>query len=391
MEVFLYNANIALTLVVFLLHLTFTRSNYAANRLLSVFLFGCFYTSLMLVLYNSKWIFNFPHFYRTGAICLYVLFPAAYLYTRKIVDQEGWARKDLFHLIPVLVYLFDYSPFFLLSGPEKTEAVRNAFDTGGLFSFSETLILPEYFHFYGRALLALFYLFLMGRICYRRFVGKANAAFRQDNRLLMQWLFLLVTLLTVETLTNAISMLSASQTVVVWYSTIVVYMANLVIVLFLLFHPQLIYGVKGLWLSEVGIHDETAAEVKQGSDGRVYLKEEHANRIGEAIDSVLLNNRKFLVKGYCMQDLVRDTGYSSHQLSVYINTYLGKNFKEYLNGLRVDHLLQEVDRKKGLEFFTVDALADLAGFSNRFSFLQSFKKVTGETPSGLMRRRRHSE
>jgi YesN/AraC family two-component response regulator len=67
-----------------------------------------------------------------------------------------------------------------------------------------------------------------------------------------------------------------------------------------------------------------------------------------------------------------------------MNNHIGMNFNEYINGLRVKYLLSQFEVNKDWERFTLEALGEQVGFSNRFSFLKAFKKETGDTPSAYL-------
>ena len=71
---------------------------------------------------------------------------------------------------------------------------------------------------------------------------------------------------------------------------------------------------------------------------------------------------------------------SPHNLSEMINTQLGKNFYDFVNGYRVE----EVQRRlvdPGSAHLTVLALGLEAGFNSKSSFNAVFKKHTKMTPS----------
>ena len=86
-------------------------------------------------------------------------------------------------------------------------------------------------------------------------------------------------------------------------------------------------------------------------------------------------------------DLSNELSISAHNLSEVINTRLGKNFYDFVNGYRV----QEVQRKltnPAHKHFTIMALAYDAGFNSKSAFNSFFKKATGMTPSEYRRKRR---
>lgn len=90
---FLYIINIGFIAIIFLIHFNYTRKDLAANRIFSFFLFSIGYMSLMIFLLSSQWMVKLPHLARTGNFVLYLIYPAAYLYTRKILKQESWKNR----------------------------------------------------------------------------------------------------------------------------------------------------------------------------------------------------------------------------------------------------------------------------------------------------------
>ena len=57
------------------------------------------------------------------------------------------------------------------------------------------------------------------------------------------------------------------------------------------------------------------------------------------------------------------------------------NFNEYINHQRITYLLGQLTENPEWRLFTLEALGQKVGFNNRYTFLNAFKKVTGETPS----------
>jgi len=306
--------------------------------------------------------------------------------------------KDLIHFIPALLYIFDFAPLFALSGAEKVRILKEDYSKGTLYSFSQSWVFPGFFHFYFRAILAFGYLFFMAKLWVNHFYNDSD--FRKENKSLMQWTAVLILLLTIEITPSLIMLIFRIPINVVRTSNILSYGITACFTLFLIFKPEILYGVKGLWVNKEKDHDPAAPLMNMvvessgtGNDltetlaapKKVYLKEEVVNKIGAAIENVLMERKSFLTQGYSLPDLSADTGYSTHQLSAFLNNHLGVNFNEYVNNHRVKFLLEMLNRDDSWQRFTLQALGEQVGFSNRFSFLSAFKKVTGENPSNYLR------
>lgn len=76
---------------------------------------------------------------------------------------------------------------------------------------------------------------------------------------------------------------------------------------------------------------------------------------------------------------------SNGYLSQIINQKEGKNFFNYINGLRVNAV---IDKLKNPEFdhYSILGIAMECGFSSKSTFNAAFKKITGKTPSSYRKR-----
>lgn len=63
-----------------------------------------------------------------------------------------------------------------------------------------------------------------------------------------------------------------------------------------------------------------------------------------------------------------------------INTGSGQNFNDFINAYRVKEIKRAIEKGE-LKHKTLEGLALDAGFNSKSTFLRSFKKVTGMTPT----------
>lgn len=78
--------------------------------------------------------------------------------------------------------------------------------------------------------------------------------------------------------------------------------------------------------------------------------------------------------------LAKKLNVKRNYLSKAINHITGKNFNTYINEYRVKEAIRILSDKKS-DIISIDAIALEVGFNNRISFYQSFKKITGLSPS----------
>jgi len=92
-------------------------------------------------------------------------------------------------------------------------------------------------------------------------------------------------------------------------------------------------------------------------------------------------SRKFLRNDMNLTYLANSLNTNTRYLSEVINQQKGKNFYNYLNGLRIQYITDLLYREPKYREYKVSYLAEVCGFTSREVFSVIFKKETGMTPS----------
>jgi len=116
-----------------------------------------------------------------------------------------------------------------------------------------------------------------------------------------------------------------------------------------------------------------------------------SNTILDNLESHLRDNKPFLKNGYTIRDLSAELGIPVYQISALINKVHGKNFNEFINEHRLDHLVALAATEPTIHQYTLEALGHLAGFQSRNAFISAAKRRTGRTPSELFGRRKDNK
>ena len=88
------------------------------------------------------------------------------------------------------------------------------------------------------------------------------------------------------------------------------------------------------------------------------------------------NNKQFLQSNITAQLLANQFKTNIKYLSKIINEYKNKPFIQYVNDLRIDCALKELQKDKRLRNYTITALANEFGFNSAESFNSAFYKKT---------------
>ncbi len=81
-----------------------------------------------------------------------------------------------------------------------------------------------------------------------------------------------------------------------------------------------------------------------------------------------------------LEELARRLDTSRHNISQVINEQFNCNYFDYINRYRIDFVISRFEDKK-YAFHTISELSYEAGFNNKVSFSNAFKRFMGKTPS----------
>jgi AraC-like DNA-binding protein len=136
------------------------------------------------------------------------------------------------------------------------------------------------------------------------------------------------------------------------------------------------FGFYGLW--QQAIYTKTTVEEMPVRYKNSVLasrkKKEIKNRIIQYFESV----KPYLQSELSMDILSTELNVPKHQLTEVLNTGIGRNFFQFVNGYRVEAVKVMLADKKNK--FSIEAIGYECGFSSKSSFFTVFKNLTGQTP-----------
>ena len=110
------------------------------------------------------------------------------------------------------------------------------------------------------------------------------------------------------------------------------------------------------------------------------LTDNSINYIAKKLDK-LMENEKLYTKGDLkLQEVAEALNLGVHALSQAVNVAKNKKFTDYLNELRVEEAMRLMQEENYQDAKLLHIALD-AGFNNKTSFLNAFRKYTGQTPS----------
>ncbi|MEW7278576.1 helix-turn-helix domain-containing protein [Aquimarina sp. 2201CG1-2-11] len=112
----------------------------------------------------------------------------------------------------------------------------------------------------------------------------------------------------------------------------------------------------------------------------VQIPEKHVTDILEKLNE-FEKNLDYLTSGLSSQSLANVLETNVKYLSYVINQYKNKNFTSYINELRVNYAIKELQENKRLRKYTIKAIAHELGYNSAETFSKAFYKQVKIKPS----------
>ncbi|TVP43576.1 MAG: AraC family transcriptional regulator [Mongoliibacter sp.] len=348
-----------------------------ANFLLAVCVFSFAYLMFVSGLIASGLILKVPHFFRTASPFIYIIAPAAYLYVRTVLDEEvKFSFFDLLHFTPAIFHFVELTPFFLKSAETKINILEIIFIDPDYSLALQEGFLPQKWHSFLKTIIGLIYFSFQFYII--RQYTKKNHILDSYQEKIIQWLDWFTLMLISCYSLLLVSLFTNNESYSIHHLLTVVIASTLLIILIYLFlQPQILYG-----LADFSESENLANEIlSQTTDNRnLSLSADQISDYRYRIEKYLETKKPYLDSSFRMQDMVEDTCIQRHHLSATINTVYQMNFNGLINKYRVNYIKKNIHAKKWSNL-SLEGIGMEAGFKSRSTFLQSFKKETGMTPS----------
>lgn len=131
---------------------------------------------------------------------------------------------------------------------------------------------------------------------------------------------------------------------------------------------------------EIEVNKEKEIKIAGTKTEDIGIAEELVSQILEKLDD-FENKKGYLESNITVQMLSITFETNTKYVSKIVNVYKGKTFTQYINDLRVEHAVTQLQENKMLRKYTIQTLALEFGFNNAESFSAAFYKKTGIKPT----------
>lgn len=375
-----------------------------SNRLLAciLILFAC--QNLIHILLFSRLILSAPWLLRAFAPTTFLLGPVVYIYFRSVINEEIRFRKyDWLFLIPGILTILNFLPYYTLPESEKIQYLNEHFYAENPSQDSGRGILPTTIYYTIRVCWSAFFLFISFRLI-SRFRATNTPELLVNNKILLNWLLTFNCILAAVLLVTLFNILIPGLSNLLPRINNIFFGATIFFICLQLFmRPQILYGVfqplpniKSGDLTKAS-HDinilhpiseiDPLEEYKhQSSETILSISQTDQFKYKAIIEKYFTEKMPFLQTAYSLEQMAIDTQIPRYLLSAFINREYGMGFREFLNRYRVDYFKNNMN-KPAWNNLTLEAIAEECGFQSRSTFINNFKKITGQTPSDFLKNR----
>lgn len=118
----------------------------------------------------------------------------------------------------------------------------------------------------------------------------------------------------------------------------------------------------------------------KNSEQNNFLSKNAEIQIQEKLEN-FVKSRKYLDKNLSFPQLTTILNTNAKYLNHFLRTHHNKDYTAYINGLRINYIVERLKNNKAYRNYKISYLAEEAGFSSPSAFSANFKKITGFSPN----------
>ncbi|MGM9477129.1 helix-turn-helix domain-containing protein [Pedobacter sp. GSP4] len=330
---------------------------------------------------------------------LYFAAPACfYLYISGFIhNRDHLLKRQWLHFLPALLALIHIIPWQGQFNLDWNTMFKQLAENGYFSLKIRTGVFQPAFHYALRPILILGYLCMAWISLIRKKTDQTSTTDKTGR----QWIVFFLRIATFFQLLSLLPVILRGLHIPYTQTSFVVLncLALLGIVLYALHKPYMFYGyllVAVDWnkktepspshinipIVESELHHLVQVEQAPQLAKPVKKLNLSAGQLDEfllSMKTVMEQERLYLTHDFQIVDLAGKINIPVHHCSYIINNLIGKNFRDWINGYRVDYFLNQYPIKS--DKLTIEAIAYESGFKNLATFYNAFKKEKGAMPT----------
>jgi AraC-like DNA-binding protein len=290
------------------------------------------------------------------------------------------------HAVPFLIVFINYIPFYVLPVDIKLKIINSSLNYWPDAFKYQAGILPENLAILFRIVLAIFYIIHQWKIILSYKKEHKTSSVQVQIQNVHNWLKLF-TITSTVILLGLLSIIIAIYIFPSYYNndfvtqipSLLVAIGFFIMAAYLLTHQEVLSGLPFIKYKAI------ASNVSNDKSYNLpYINEDYSNEM-ELIRKYFERDQPFLQKDLSINHVSIALNIPSRELSYIFNNHFGQRFNDFLNRYRIEYITKKIN-KVYLANYTMEAIANEAGFASKSSFNLAFKKFNQCTPSEYLSR-----
>lgn len=292
--------------------------------------------------------------------------PLFYFYIKSFIQRNfKFKRKHLIHFLPLTVPIAARI-IVSLTMPEEGQKLRTAFHEG--------IPPPIEVRVVGALILFTFMTYVVAGLRlltrFRKFI-KRTASF--DDSGYFNWLLFIAFVLLLPVISVVFTGIFIGRPVNIPYPSYGISLMVSMITVVLIIKPEVFRGLP----EELKVEKEEELQPKryESSPLNTVQKDDFHHKLVDHMRS----QKPYLDQELTISQLADQLQINSKYLSQVINEKQEQNFMDFINSHRIERA-KELLLSPAFQYYTIQAIAEEAGFRSKSAFYTAFKKFTGMTP-----------
>lgn len=356
-----------------------------SSKLLAGLLLSLALTSTGNALPLTNLYLNFPNSYKIYSWAPFCIGPFAYLYVKTVLRQSiRLTRLDWLLFLPMVLYMLNRIPFYLLSNQEKIRFIQSTNRDVSLYILEPEGLLPVGWAPIFRFILLLGFIFgtIFELIIWKRKIFDLKVQI-EANKDIYRFHWINTSFLLLGAIASVLGVfiqlkfdIPVSRIILFF-----IWIEILLICFYLLTQPKILYGMTGwIQMNEPIRSLSESEEVLENDDDISHISVHHGRNILLTILDHFNTNSPFTQMGYTIADLSKEINIPSYLISTVINQEFGHNFNEFVNDARFKYLKVLKNNDPYFDNYSLEHIGNAIGFASRTSFIAAVKKRTGLLP-----------
>jgi AraC-like DNA-binding protein len=292
--------------------------------------------------------------------------PLFYYYIKSFIQRDfKFKKRHIIHFLPLLVPI-TARLIVGLTMPEEGQKIRMAFHEG--------IPPPVEVRVVGAIILFTFMGYLVAGLRllarFRRFIKRTSSF---EDFTYFRWLLFIAFVLLLPVISVVLTGIFIGRPVNIPYPSYGISLMVSVVTVVLIIQPEVFKGIP----EELQVEKEEELEPKRYESSS--LTSGQKDNFHQKLISHMSSEKPYLNQELTISQLADQLQINSKYLSQIINEKQEQNFMDFINRHRIERA-KELLLSPAYQYYTIQAIAEEAGFKSKSAFYTAFKKFTGMTP-----------